>query len=96
MGAPPELDAIYERMKSSVQEFVNYDAKESNQEPAIVDQVLVCFELVKFDSDGDVVRSINYTVASDNFSPSAYLGLAEAGRALVRQEILGWGEEEQL
>lgn len=94
-GDDAALAQIYSEMKAAVQKYVSYAAQVERTEPALVDQVLVCYELVKFDGDGDAVRSINYTIASDNFSPSAYLGLVEAGRALIRQEILGWSEDEQ-
>lgn len=91
----PTLSQIHAELREAVQKYVNYAAQVERTEAALVDQVLVSYELVKFDGGGDTVRSINYTVASDNFSPSAYLGLAEASRALIRQEILGWNEEEQ-
>lgn len=89
------LKELFEDVRKAVQNYINYANEVEGKDAALLDTVLVSYELVKFDDEGDAVRSINYFVPTDNFSPSAYLGLAEASRALIRQEILGWNEEEQ-
>lgn len=94
MSDEEKMREIFGRLKAVTQEFINaVDAQEG--EAVLVDKVLVIYEGVRYDSDGDAVRSINYTTSEDMFSPAATLGLVEAGRALVRQEILGWFEGEQ-
>lgn len=95
MEEPDRLKQLFEEVRKAVQNYINYANEVEGKDAALLDGVLVSYELVKFDEDGDAVRSINYFAPTENFSPSGYLGLAEASRALVRQEILGWNEEEQ-
>ena len=89
-----EMRTIFSKMKAVTQEYVNATEAQA-QGPALVDKVLVVYELVKYDEDGEAIRSVNYTTSDEMFSPISTIGLAEVGRALIRQEILGWAEEEQ-
>ena len=78
----------------ALQKFINA----TSEDAALLDIALVTYEVVKFDDEGQSVRSIDYLVPTPNFSPSGAIGLAEVGRTLLRTQIMGAmfgnGEEE--
>lgn len=79
--ASPALQALGE----AVQEFVNA----TSDEPLMLSQAIVIYEVVTFDGNGDPTRAIDYACPTDNFSISGGLGLVDAGRFYVRRDILG-------
>ncbi len=84
-----DLDPSVRAIADAIQAFVN-----NGEDPGLVTEAVVLFEVASVDADGDTARRIDYTVPTDNFALSGALGLVEAGRVLIRRGALGRGEDE--
>jgi hypothetical protein len=77
---PAPLDALAE----AVQNFVNAETEDAS----VVTGMVVVYEVVRFDENGDELRSIGYTVPGGSASMSGSIGLLDAGRYMVRRDAI--------
>lgn len=77
-------EELWRPLGQAIQEFANA----SLDQPGIVTQAVVIFEVMSVSDEGQSQEQIQYTVPTDNFSMSGALGLVEAGRYYIRRDIL--------
>ena len=71
-----------ERLKDAIQELVNT----SNPGRLVVD-ALVIWEEVRYDDEGDQLRSLNYACVGDGSSLAAAVGLASWGLLRLQTDV---------
>ncbi len=84
MELSPEVKAVAE----AIQSYVN-----AQEEPGLVTQAIVIYEIATMGDDGDTSRQIGYCVPTDNFALSGALGLLCAGMYFVKRDCLGSGAD---
>lgn len=84
-----ELEDRLTKLRDAIQEFANGSSELKGGGPVLVDISVVVWEEVSYNEEGNINREVRYSVPSDNWSPSAAVGVLRIAGKQIEYEAMG-------